>query len=84
MVLVSPFALMPDDSNEQITPPFSVGTGGWRQEGEGGREVCWCQMTSPGRRRARGEWPGRTKEKSSMSTDVPALKKNPGLGAQKD
>jgi hypothetical protein len=32
MVLVSLFALIPDDSNEQITPAFSVGRrkpGGW-------------------------------------------------------
>jgi hypothetical protein len=46
----------------------------------GGREVCWCQIQSPGRRRAWGEWPGRTKEKSSMPTNAPALKKGPGVG----
>ena len=81
---VSLFALMPSSHQGQITPAFSVGAGGWRQEGVGGREVCWCQMTSPDRRRAWGEWPGRTKEKSSMSINAPALKIIPALGAQKD
>jgi hypothetical protein len=65
---------------KQITPSFSVGAGRWRQEGEGGREVCWRQITSPGRHRARGEWPGRAKEKTSMSTNAPALKKSTGVG----
>jgi hypothetical protein len=77
---VSLFALMSSSHPGQITPPFSVGAGRWRQEGEGGREVCWCQMPSPGRRRAWGEWPGKTKEKISMSTNVPALKKSSGVG----
>jgi len=81
---VSLFALTSTSAPEQIPPPFSVGAGRWRQEGEGGREVCWCQILSPGRRRAWGEWPGRTKEKSSMSANAPALKKVPALGTQVD
>jgi len=81
---VSLFALLSSSHPGQITPPFSVGAGRWRQEGEGGREVCWCQILSPGRRRARGEWPGRTTKKSSMSANAPALKKVPALGAQVD
>jgi hypothetical protein len=46
--------------------------------------VCWCQMTPPGRRRAWGEWPGKTKDSFTNSTNVPALKKAPVLGAQKE
>jgi hypothetical protein len=68
---------------KQITPAFSVGAGVWRQEGEGGREVCWCQLTSPGRRRGWGEWHGLTPGKMSITTDAPALNKFSALGAQK-
>jgi hypothetical protein len=39
-----------DYTNKLTFISFSVGAGRWRQEGVGGREVCWCQIPSPGRR----------------------------------
>jgi hypothetical protein len=38
---------VPDETNEQTTPAFSVGRRRWWKEGVGGREVFWCQKISP-------------------------------------
>jgi hypothetical protein len=75
---------MSSSHQEQITPAFSVGAGvGGRRGRAGGKcagvKFCPRAAAAPG-----GELPGRTREKSSMPANAPALKKVPALGAQKD